>query len=372
MSNSAPDTLGAPRQAEFGWPGGDCPGAVEFTHPVADAVSQAILEPLRALDPRRFREGNLHALHPPDGVSGRFQWRTPTEALFLRVSARRGYPDLEQAITGYLQAGGLAVNHLEMAGLPVVFEGQEYRLDVRALLRATHPTGTLDELRSVAAALARCHEMLAKAPFADRIRQIAIARYTHLAEVLQHVQHSLEHRAYAGLCPSDEWLDANHDWLAEMCAAYDPRFDRLPDAQCLHGQVHRGNVMFTAESQAVLLDWEEAVHLFAPPAWDLAYFIQRFCLHDAPAPEVLRERLDVIQSAYGRPLTGIAAMLRRSAWYSMTILLDLHAQGIRNPISEYEKFVRLERQASALASSAIFVSDSGSSSTSVATACKAT
>ena len=45
---------------------------------------------------------------------------------------------------------------------------------------------------------------------------------------------------------------------------------------------------------------------------------------------------------------NVAEMMRQVAWFSFAIIVDLRAQGVTSPQSEYEKFVRLEQQARSL------------------------
>jgi hypothetical protein len=97
---------------------------------------------------------------------------------------------------------------------------------------------------------------------------------------------------------------------------------------------------------AVLLDFEESVKIFAPYEWDLAYFVQRFSLFDDPPPEVIRRRLEIISSGYGKKLPPLVPIMRQAAWYSIAIIFHLFTdEGVVTPLEECNKFVRLEEQA---------------------------
>jgi hypothetical protein len=86
--------------------------------------------------------------------------------------------------------------------------------------------------------------------------------------------------------------------------------------------------------------------VFAPPAWDLAFLVQRFCLCDDPSPSVALQRLSVVANAYGSPLPSLAGMMRQAAWFTMATIVDLRVSGgVVTPKDEYDKFVRLEGQA---------------------------
>src|SRR5205814_9156866 len=96
---------------------------------------------------------------------------------------------------------------------------------------------------------------------------------------------------------------------------------------------------------AVLVGFEESVNMFAPPAWYVAFLVQRFCLSDDPAPTAARERLAIVSLAYGPPVPDLAGMMRHAAWFCIAAILDMRlSQGLATPGGEYDKFVRLERQ----------------------------
>ena len=335
------------RAAEFGWPGGDHPGELEFPHPVAPRLADALLAALRP-NFGSLQNAELRALTPPASAIGRFRLVSDDRAFFLRVSAYWGEPVLEQAVTAWLRDHAVPVNHLELAGIPFDFDERRLRLDVRKLIRGRHFDGSPDDLRELAATLARCHAALRDFPQQARVRELSARRFERLARVQKAMRSALERRDWHWFA-SDDWAETHRDWIEELMRAYQPRFDLLENAQCLHGQVHRANVIFAENRTPVLVDFEEAVHTFAPVAWDLAYFVQRFCLHDDPPENVRSQRLAVLREAYGAPVSGVAQKMRQTAWLSALVLIEDHSRGISSPRSEYEKFVRLEEQARSLA-----------------------
>ena len=130
-----------------------------------------------------------------------------------------------------------------------------------------------------------------------------------------------------------------------MAEEFTPLLDRVEGAQCLHGEVHCANVIFD-DGRAVLVDFEESVHTFAPPDWDLAFMVQRFCLEDRPAHAPARERVASMEEAYGSPLPPLAAMMRQTAWFSIAKIVALRSfWDIETPAPEHRKFVALEHQA---------------------------
>ena len=129
---------------------------------------------------------------------------------------------------------------------------------------------------------------------------------------------------------------------------FDPRLQFIPLAQGIHGEVHPGNVIFSPAGEVVLVDFEESVHHFTAPSWDLAFFVQRFCLGDGPDEALLRDRLAVVAEQYGTSLQGLSLTMRQIAWYSVLMLAYYRLNQVVSPRSEYDKFVRLERQARTL------------------------
>jgi Ser/Thr protein kinase RdoA (MazF antagonist) len=145
---------------------------------------------------------------------------------------------------------------------------------------------------------------------------------------------------FAALGDAASWARANKRWVQALVEGFDPRMPDQPRAQCVHGEVHGGNVLF-ADNRAVLLDFEEATHVFAPPAWDLAYAVQRFCLAGAPTPEVAAARAASLARGYGQ-LPPLADAMKQVAWYMAAVALATWAdEGLATPASEFVKFTWL-------------------------------
>ncbi len=291
-------------------------------------------------------EARLGALRMPAGPVGRYRLVTSDGSWFVRVSSRWGNPELERSIASHLAAKGVSVNSLLVAGRPLRWDGQVFRVDVRPMLVGRHFDGSADDLRSLASTLAACHRALIGFSGAPAVRAAASARNQRLAKVRDLIVAALERDGFGVFAEHVSWAIAHRDWLSAMTAQFEPRLDEYPHAQCLHGEIHPGNVVFRSnDGAAVLVDFEESVHVFAPPAWDLAFLVQRFCLFDDPSPSVRLQRLSVVANAYGGPLPDLTAMMRQAAWLSIAAIVDLRrSQGAVTPTDEYDKFVRLERQ----------------------------
>lgn len=337
-------------RAEFAWPGGDCPGNLDFAHRPATLISEAIagaLAPFFA--PARDPSASYEALVVSDGPAGCYRLSTRDGSWFVRVSSRPGNPDLEKSITDYLFDKGVNVNRFLVAGATLNWEGRSFRIDVWPLIEGRHFDGSASDVLSLATALSACHTALGDFPRAQEVRAAASARYQRVAKVRDLVAESVECGRFGLFAERAPWASAHREWLGEMVERFEPRFDALSDAQCVHGEVHPGNVLFRRrDGAAVLIDFEESVHLFVPPVWDLAFLVQRFCLRDNPPVSVVLERLALVADGYGKPLPPLAPMMRQAAWFLVATIVDLRITGVITPTSEYDKFVRLERQARAL------------------------
>lgn len=338
-------------QAEMAWPGGDCPGELDFRFEPSPGVARALSRALAPhFPPAAAPEACYQALRPPDGPAARYRLRTDHGTWFVRVSTRWGHPELEEAVVDYLFAEGLDVNPFLAAGVKFGWNSQVFRVDVRPLIQGRPFDRSAADLWVLASSLGACHRALADFPRAREIRAAARRRSRRLAGRLGLVAEALRKDSFALFGEQAAWAARHRGWLAEMVEKAEPCLGEYPRAQCLHGEVHPANVLFDLQDgAAILVDFEESVHLYAPPAWDLAYLVQRFCLADEPTPFVRGERLEVVERAYGRPLPPLAGMMRQAAWFSLAVLLDLRlSEGLQTPLSEYDKFVRLERQARAL------------------------
>ena len=58
---------------------------------------------------------------------------------------------------------------------------------------------------------------------------------------------------------------------------FDP-YEDMEGAQCVHGQIHEGNVLFI-NGNPVLFDTENGINTFAPKMWDYSWLLQRFIIN---------------------------------------------------------------------------------------------
>lgn len=335
-------------KAELAWPTGDQPGSLDFRHPVSEEIVEAIEGALEDFLPSADA-GNVlfRALTSTEGPVGRYLVSSAAGQCFVRVSSRHGNPPLEKSITDFLLGQGVSVNPLLVAGHQLQWNRSIYRVDVRPLVTGRHFDGSLSDLESLARTLAQCHRALREFPVSNQVRDLAADRCQRLQQIKESIRNALMSGDWQFFREYSRWALMHQDWLHEMVEHIEPDLHTQAGAQCIHGEVHPGNVIFrSCDGSPVLVDFEESVHLFAPPEWDLAFLVQRFCLRDSPSLDVLDQRLQRVALGYGGPLPELASVMRQIAWFTLATIVDLRiSQGTVSPVQEWDKFVKLERQA---------------------------
>lgn len=338
----------AVEQVEMAWPGGDTPGKLAFSEKVSPYYKDFIQCALKDFTPfKAIKDISVDALCPTVGIIGRYRIACEDHFWFVRVSSRIGHPALEKEITDYLFSQGVPVNPILYFNT-IEWKGRLYRLDVRPFLGGKHFNGSNQSIVQLTRAVRMAHNYLKIYEKSSRVKKNATKRFECLKKIREILTISLNQRSFEIFAENAEWAEENEGWLRGMVEKFEPNFHCLPEAQCLHGEIHPGNVIFMDDG-VKLLDFEESVHMFAPPAWDLAFLVQRFCLSGKPGGSVLRERLRIVENEYGGCLSELTFMMRQAAWFSIAVILELRMyHNVLTPLSEYEKFVRLERQAELL------------------------
>ena len=329
------------------WPAGDEPGLPHFRANVAQDVTAEILETLKdALPDGAARFAELTSLGPSDGAAGRYCLKLHDVQYFVRVTARWGRPALEADIVAFLASEGVAVIPFSTAGLTLNWQGDKFRVDLRPLVPGRHFEGAVADTNALARVLADCHAALRLYPRAPEVRQNAVERHRRLESVVVMLQNAIANEDLSIFGIHADWARQRRDWLAEIAECFLPNFESRGGAQVLHGEIHPGNVLFrSADGAPVLLDFEESVATYAPPDWDLAYFLQRFLLRGTADPASARAAITPPLSVY-----GVASIdtnyFRETCWSAMMTILDLCVNDqTETSISEYQKFYELDRKA---------------------------
>lgn len=328
--------------AEFGWPGGDVPGELAFTAGRPLVVREAIAQTLDAAG-LPIGPGALRALNPGDGPAGSYAAETGTGSWFIKVTSRLGDAPLQGEITRFLAAEGVGVVAEAWIGLGLELSGRSFRVDVQPLVAGRHFAGAVEDLPKVAQLICATHRALRKFPCATLVRARAEKRAEGLDRTRREIQAALQRQDFAWFGERAEWAQQHADWLAEMTREFAPRFYQHSEAQCLHGQVHPGNVIFGQDGEPLLVDFEESVQTYAPPAWDWAIFAQRFVARTA-APVSWDSVTAWVEEFPSRE--AIVGMMHQGAWLSVaTLVRQLREEKILAPLAEWEKFIRLQKEA---------------------------
>ena len=326
------------RAMEYGWPGGDRVGDISFKHPVNREISDKIIacvhSTLECTCP-------IMGLHPSKEAAGSYKLGDK----FIRVSSRCEGFDLEKDILRYLKEDGVPVNEIFAGNFIFEWKGVDYRVDIRPFLQGHHFQGDNEELALLSKTLRILHHSLMNFTREDEVQSNQKALALHQDDIVQLTNSSLKNNDYGMFYERAPWIQKRKEWLLEVINDYSPHFQERDLAQCIHGQVHPGNVIFNNE-KATLLDLETAARIYAPPSWDLAYFVQRFCMYDGTSPSMLANRLEVVQEGYGEKLPPLTRIMRDASIFSIISAIGYRLKdGVLVPESEFEKFHHMERQA---------------------------
>ena len=253
MADKLPVAM-SPSTAEFGWPCGDRPGALKFRHDVPTTVAKAILSALAdglpaASDPC----ARLRALHRSDQPVGAYRLKVASAEWFVRVTSRWGNPELEKAIVSYLAKAGVSVNAPVITGTGMSWRDRDLRVDVRPLIHGRHFDGSSTDLSALATALGALDRVLAGFPRWSEVRDAASTRYEWFAPSRDLIADALSSGRFEIFGEQATWAKRQVGWLEDMVEQFVPDFDTDAVAQCLHGEVHLGNVIFDAERGSAVL-----------------------------------------------------------------------------------------------------------------------
>ena len=131
-------------------------------------------------------------------------------------------------------------------------------------------------------------------------------------------------------------------------------FDVLTqNAQVIHGDLNRGNLLFTANT-LYIIDFEDSLSTFSSPLQDIAFIIERFILNQATSlTENIETKICVLLNEYFATVNDKASLnrfqqddnlivnlIRAISIKSLLILAkQSHQQGFLVHLAEWEKFI---------------------------------
>ena len=333
-------------QAELAWPKGDQPGSSEYIRSVPESIS-SVLKTLLPKDIQDMVTG-IFSITPNVGVTGRYQVSLDNSPpLFLRLTARMGYMQLETDLIRHAFAAGAAVMPA-MRCEAVTVKECELRLDLRRFQPGDHPERTLKDTLSIARELKILHQSLRSFGGAVEVKDHALKRFARFQKISEQIA---EGEISISLPKAlHDWFYKEVQWLQGFAAHVIQPIDMIEDenSQCVHGEPTPANTLLTTD-RAFFIDFEESVHIFATPLWDIAYLVQRNLLVNDADVATIGGWLEAVQQECGYSCQGVFEYMQGIAWSLLMMIIDFAEHQIETPVGECVKFKQLAIQAEELA-----------------------
>ena len=334
--------------AEMAWPSGDIPGELDFHHQVSRDTYEVLTGILYdVFEPVRCSKLTIHSLTPSSNIAGRYKIQTPNGSWFARVSSREGSPALEKQIIDHLHQNGVPTNPLLVSGHKFINRERSYYLTIQNLLDGRHFDGSDTDLYNLGLTLSKCHEALRDCPIKEQISRLTETHIKRIFALKDVVEQAFYSEQFAIFKEYQDWIQINYEWVSNAITNWPSLLPYKEEHQCLHGEIHQGNVIYNREDgTAILIDFEESCHVFTTVKWDLAFSVQRFCMKDNPLQNILMSRIAAFSKGYGQTMPDISHTMRCISWYTFARILDLRINHhIITPVNELDKFMQLEQQA---------------------------
>lgn len=333
-------------EADMAWDSKVRPNRIVFKHKTPADISYTIFPVISEIFPEvGSKDVSLTSIKPVTDPAGHFCMRIGTKKWFLRVTRRqRKNPDMEEVMAFYLSNAGIKVNLPIASDIKVTWRGRSYLLNIFPYIEGRHYNGSDSDLKSLSTVIARMHKILKSFKFAKHVYSAALKTADRLAEVKKMISHLLITGNFSMFYERSDWARRNFKWLKTMIDYFDPYLCLMPQAQCVHGELHLGNVMFSLHDGSIILtDFEEVCDAWFPPSFDLAYLVHRFCMDGVNSKLIFQKKLKILKKNYGELPSDLEEMSHQVCWYNIALLIDKSV--IRKSIApeeEYSKFMNLE------------------------------
>ena len=334
--------------ADMAWESGDLPGDLNFPHQVPANIYAHLKNILSdVFEPARYAQLHIHSLTPIRDITGRYKIQTTNGSWFVKISPRQGAPTLEKQMIDYLYDRGVPTNPILLPGHQFIYQNHVYYLTIQNLLQGRHFDGSQSDLFNLGQTLSKCHEALRNFPQKTQIMNLSRNHLERIYALKNTVKCAISSEEFEVFREYGSWVHQNADWVATAVENWPGPLQYTKDSQCLHGEIHQGNVIYNqTNGSAILVDFEESCHIFSDINWDVAFAIQRFCMRDDPQKDTLLSRIASFTKGYGRTIPNLSQTMRDISWYTFARILDLRINHfIITPTQELDKFVHLEKQA---------------------------
>lgn len=320
---------------EFGWAEGRDNANKSFGVKVKQDILEKILDLLKSKI--YLKDPSLKLLFESQTPAGSYHLKSADNDFFIRVSSRLGDFELENQFVDYLISKQVYVNKFLFGGINFSWKESLYRLDVRPFIEGRYFDANIKDFEKLVESMKQFHQSAYDFPNFKKIRFNQQKISSKQEKICKELQEALQSRNFKYFTQHEEWVKKNCDWLDKILGEYNPYFEDMSGAQCLHGQIHPGNVLFV-DSQAILFDTETSIHTFAPVDWDYSWVLQRFIINqDIEKKESLKYLELLAYSPTG--INRLLNMTKQNTICSVVSVFDYCLnKNVSVPQSELDKF----------------------------------
>ncbi len=322
---------------EPAWATAPAPADCDFRHPVSGPEAAWLTGVLLA----GFGAEGVQVtgrLRRGEGRTGHFRVKDASGSWVAHVKPQSVEGDLDLAadIADWLDAGEIPVAHYRrMEDGGAEHSADDLFVTVTRYHSARHCAYTIDDAEAVGTGLAKLHVRLAECPSSEAVRR----RASDFARDLARTQVSVAEKGAPDI--PEQWRGA----VEKAARNHVPEAAFEGEAQCGHGDLSPGNIIFGANGQAVFCDFEDSAFCYRPRSFDLAMATLRFALEggrggDGCSPQA---RAGALLGAYEQQYGSVpspAALKRAIVGLSQHFLLVLTAlarQGLVLEDNEWRK-----------------------------------
>ena len=260
------------------------------------------------------------------------------KAYFVRFTTQLNEFRLTAEVNNFLADNGLNVIPIVLYGETFEYKGKPFRVDVRPFFTGRPYNGSLEDYQVLLDTLAPIHNALRDYPGRDAIKRTAGDFTRNLEETrIKLLEGKGEFSA-----PVAAWLGENKAFIQEHLSGLDMALGLDNDAQCLHGDLHTGNVIFTDTGKALIFDLEESYKVYLNKAYDMAYVYERFCLQQVKEYKELLQRFNMLSGSAKLDISFenlLDVIGKMSLRLILIVFSNYFNKGSEVPVEELDKFL---------------------------------
>ncbi|MBK86320.1 MAG: hypothetical protein CMC86_03870 [Flavobacteriaceae bacterium] len=229
------------------------------------------------------------------------------------------------------------MNEFTVGGINFDWDNQQYRLDVRPFLHGNSYFSNLDDFKKLIDCINQFHKIAFKFPNFAKIKSNQKQISEKQNQTRNKCLEALNKEKFNFFENHSGWAKNNQKWLTKILEEYNPYFEDMLGAQCLHGQIHPGNVLFV-RGNPILFDTETSIHTFAPVEWDFSWVLQRFIINQELSNEDSLKFIKLLAKNKSE-IAKLIYMAKLNTIYSVVAVFDYSInKSISVPQSELDKF----------------------------------